>query len=300
MDTALNIDKSTIIEQLEGKLRVDLCYLPDEHKADRDIALAAIARDGFNLHYFPLFNNDKEIVKIAVSMKGSALLYASEAMKDDREIVVHALHQTQQAYHYISQRLRKDISLAMSAVLRDGLLLYYAEESLKDEESVVLAAVKQNGNALEYVSDRLKNIPYIVEAAIKKNGEALLYAPDIFKNDITYIKMALQVNGNLIDFYPQYRDNKEIALLAVGAHGNSISFLSSRLKNDARIAYIAYCNDDSNFYRIGRQLAKQINNAKQNGVNIKEYLRLAADAQDLREALENDSSNNKSVKRRKI
>ena len=71
---------------------------------------------------------------------GSALLYASEALKRDKDVV-------------------------LTAVKNYGRALEYASPELQNDPDVVLAAVKQDGEALEFANPGLQNDSEILKAA---------------------------------------------------------------------------------------------------------------------------------------
>ena len=66
--------------------------MPDEMKADRDIALAAVRNDGAALQFVSDdFRNDRGIVLEAIRRSEWALWYMPTAMRADREVAIEAI-----------------------------------------------------------------------------------------------------------------------------------------------------------------------------------------------------------------
>ncbi len=78
--------------------------------------MEAVLQEGYALEYAKLFQNDKEIVLVAVNQEGGSLEFASEDLKNDKEVV-------------------------MAAVEQDGLSLEYAGDLMKDNLEVVNKAI---------------------------------------------------------------------------------------------------------------------------------------------------------------
>lgn len=89
----------------------------DKLKADKDIALAAINKNGYCLkHCSAELQNDKELVIAAVTKDGQALKFVNDKFKDDIEVVKAALSNIGNnlpslVLRYASDRIRKNPEL---------------------------------------------------------------------------------------------------------------------------------------------------------------------------------------------
>lgn len=127
------------------------------------------------------FKNDRNVLRIAVSKGGWALINASETLRNDPELVLIAVKKHGRALVMASQTLRKNRKIVLAAVKKDGLALQYVSTPLKDNRVIVFAAVKQTCWALKHASSRLKNDLEIVATAIKKDCQALRYASQLLQ-----------------------------------------------------------------------------------------------------------------------
>ena len=161
---------------------------------------------------------DRAVVLAAVTQKGYALRYASEALKGDKQVVLTAVTQKGMALEYADNKLKNDKDVVLAAVSQYGMALEYADDILKNDKDIVLTAVTQKGMALEYAHFKLKNDKDVVLAAVSQDGMALKYADDILKNDKDVVLAA--VNKDLKSIYyaseilkKRYKSNKKVPLV---------------------------------------------------------------------------------------
>lgn len=103
--------------------------IPESHKQDKDILLAALTQNGKALRYVPKpFLRDYDIVHTAVTQNGLALQYASLSLQNNRHIVAAAVNQ-------------------------NGMALQYAYETLQNDEEIIMMAVRQNKEVLIHLND---------------------------------------------------------------------------------------------------------------------------------------------------
>ena len=96
-----------------------------------------LAKDGLELRKYPEFQDNEEVVLLAVKENGFALEFASKRLQNKKEIVIEA-------------------------VKEDCEALYYASDDLRDNPEIVLIAMQERWGAIDYASERLQKI-------IKKN-----------------------------------------------------------------------------------------------------------------------------------
>jgi hypothetical protein len=128
---------------------------------------------------------DAAQVLAMVARAGSALQYASAALRDDRGFQLQAVEQGSAlcgALRYASA-LRSDRDVVMPLVAQNGNALQHASEALRNDKEVVLAAVAQSGWALQYALDALRNDKEVVLAAVAQRGSALQDASEALQGD---------------------------------------------------------------------------------------------------------------------
>jgi len=82
-------------------------YIPECLLHDREVAIAAMKRDGYGLSYFPHFNNDEEVVLAATINHNGILKFAAPELYTNRNFMMRAIKiranmlWTDQAQHFI-------------------------------------------------------------------------------------------------------------------------------------------------------------------------------------------------------
>lgn len=160
------------------------CQLDYIYRADKDVVLAAVKKDGRNLQYASKkLQSDKEVVLAAISNYGKALQYASRKFRLDKEIV-------------------------LAAVSNDGMALRYASQKLKSDIEVVFVAVQNNRDALMFADSSIR-------ALISKKAKSILNASRL--TGLSIIDYRPIING-LIDGMLNIKDNpseRKITYLAI-------------------------------------------------------------------------------------
>ena len=213
----------------------------EELRNDKDIVLAAVARNGGMLQFAsPELQKDKAIVSTAVVQNACALQYACEDMKSNREIVLTAVKVDGQVLQYANLELQNDKEVVLAAVQQNGLALEFASPRLQKNEEIVLTATKQNGSALEYVSPEFQYDKSIVLAAVVQKGQALEFASPKLQNNREIVLVAVQHNGTALQFAsPELRNDREIVLAAVKHNGDALQYAGLELRKDAEIILVA-------------------------------------------------------------
>ncbi len=94
--------KNEAIEQLK---KDGWCFKPMiEFHGDRDVALVAVEKNGYNLsHLSDELKDDKEVVSVAVKQQGMALEYVSDRLRDDEEIIEFAIKNRPDAIRWTNE-----------------------------------------------------------------------------------------------------------------------------------------------------------------------------------------------------
>ena len=233
----LRKDKEVVINALNHELArpqsIDPALL-----ADKDVALALVAKGGHNLKYVSdELKDDKEVVLTATSKYSNALAFASDRLKADRDVVLFALsHPVLDSGYYEVWAPRE-------------LLTYFVAPAFKDDKEVLVTAVR-NGKT-GYLND----------------PENHLYAslPSKWKADRDVAQAALAASHQILDSIPKevYAD-KEFALKAIDEWNTrnpraSIDFLTSRIKpllGDKEVVMKMLSQHGGRLYDCSREMKK--------------------------------------------
>ncbi len=122
--------------------------IPEEVFAQREVAQYMLGKDGTLLAKMPQWQNDKELVKIAVSNGYTAARDVDQSLMEDREM------------------LRAAFANATTDILNDEFYEQYA-----DDDELVWLAVKADSSNLADASDRLRDDKELVLFAIKNTDD---------------------------------------------------------------------------------------------------------------------------------
>lgn len=139
------------------KNKYELDYVSDRLKNDKEVVLAAVIKDDFNIYFAnPRLQGDKDIMRVVVNSSPEHICYASPTLLDDREFMLWAVKQGAGVLISASDRLLDDKELALIAVDRPDRTFKHLSKRLQDDKDVVLLAVKHNRANLAHVSERLQ------------------------------------------------------------------------------------------------------------------------------------------------
>lgn len=155
------------LEELDSSsAREWLRLAPEPVKENREMVLAAVAKDGLALLYAcPQLKGDSEIVLTAVANNGLALQFAEKPLRADRGIVLAAVSDNGSALEHASLELQADHEIVLTAVTDNGAALEHAGPVLQADREVVLAAVQANAVALRFAGAELRRDPILVRIA---------------------------------------------------------------------------------------------------------------------------------------
>ena len=237
---------------------------------DRDVALAAVSSGppGTGLEDAIYFQNDKEVVLVAVKVNGFALKHASKELQQDRDVVLAAVSEHHNALELLDRKnpLRNDVEIVLAAVRQDGTALEYAGKQAQANPEVVLAAVEENGYAMQYaapalkkdtqfalravaldatiafqyVAARLRDNNTVALAAVAKNGDALQFASDRLRSNRKFMLEAVAKNGDALQFASEdLRNDKDVVLAAVRNHWKALRYASKDLQSNKDVMLAA-------------------------------------------------------------
>ena len=96
-------------------------------------------------------------IKQELSINGCRLKEYLE-FQDNEEVVLIAVKENGFALEFASKRLQNKKEIVIEAVKEDCEALYYASEELRDDPEIVLIAMQERWGAIDYASERLQKI----------------------------------------------------------------------------------------------------------------------------------------------
>jgi hypothetical protein len=183
---------------------IRLVDMSPDLRNEYDIALAGVEENGFDLSLLSRENqNNKNIVLAAISKKpqsGTAIAFASDALKDDEDIALIAINNDPLALEYISSRLQNHRTIVEAAVSKNGETLKYASHNMKNDKDVVLKAVTQSKTAFKYASFQMRTDEDILQA-FKRHSQALFLPPQESTIDMAEQIDPLIVKNEILDIF---------------------------------------------------------------------------------------------------
>jgi len=150
---------------------------PEAALADREVVLAALERESFNLMFADhALQEDREFILEAVQMTPEALIFAGSKFQDDRSVVLTAVQQDPEVLHCVGPMCSDDRDIVSMAVLRKPEMLQHAGSACKDDRDIVLTAVRENPKVLQHAGPLCKGDRDIVLTAVRQDPRLLEYA----------------------------------------------------------------------------------------------------------------------------
>lgn len=173
-----------------------LIYSGGDLRADREVVLAAVERDGLALERAAeKLRGDREVVETAVKDQGGALRYASEELRRDRDLVLAALEDDGCALEHASEELRGDRGVAAAALHSNSFAMKALAPGLRSDRELILSAVQRNAFALEHASEELLADPSFLLAAVRRNALVLEELPRELRADRDFMLRVVRENG---------------------------------------------------------------------------------------------------------
>ena len=186
----------------------------------------------------------------------SVMRYAGETILNNKEVVLKTLSLEERGFCYVSDTLHNDTEVALAAVSIDGTNFESLSDRLKDNEEIALTAAEGNGTFLaefgyemrwkylndcffKQLSDGLKHDREFLTTLIKNcnGGEFVLkYVSEQFKNDKELIVLAVKKHGRVLEYASDsLKNDNEIVIEALKKETSAFRFASDALRNDSDI-----------------------------------------------------------------
>ena len=213
----LRHNKKFLLELLEkGADPHILSHVSKRIILDRNFAMKAVAINGKSLGQFIIyglfeskrpFENDRELVKIAVKQNGKALRY-TDKLRDDKEIITEAVKSNGDAIEYVSHKhlTQELIDLAITSK-RPGLkalheILYDRDRHRRKldfsiKEELAIKALEIDGLQIAHLEDQSDTL---CRAAIEQNPEAIRHiSPDAVHKYAEFALQAISADLSLLE-----------------------------------------------------------------------------------------------------
>lgn len=191
-------------------------YLPDILFERRDLALAAVKQNGLLLERTKLFQDDDEVVMVAVTSRPRAVKFASKRLQNDRDILIAA-----------ATNSNDDLVFSVEPMARHN-----------DDDELVGLAIDANGANIAYASERIRgDFDWAMRALLNKRGiypfESYECLDDHLKRD-KRIALAVAEWDDLPSEFPEpsLSDDDDLGL-ALSKHedGFALFGMSKRIKS---------------------------------------------------------------------
>lgn len=189
------MNKDQIIKALKNSKEKNSVSLSElqRYNNDRDVMKVALNVNGeFLKHLSPNLKSDKELIIIAVNQNSKALNYVDEKMLKNKSFVLALLNINTTAIFQIHDSLKNDIDVAKLVLSKDGNRIKSLGQNVQDNKELLLPYVEKNGNMLAYVSNRLKKDKHFVKKCVQESPNALYFASEEMRNEEDVVWTALQ------------------------------------------------------------------------------------------------------------
>ncbi|CAE7150598.1 Dnaaf1 [Symbiodinium necroappetens] len=124
----------------------------------RELAKAALRKDGRALEALDTLRADSELVHIALENDARALQFAAEDLRDDAELVLAAVRRRGQVLRWASERLRGERHVVLTAIDQDPRAVMFASEELARDKEVLLAAMSKDPSLAVHLANVARGI----------------------------------------------------------------------------------------------------------------------------------------------
>lgn len=233
---------------------------------NRDFILSLEPKYGYaiDLEYVSdQLRDDREIVLRAVTRSNSQLEFASEKLQNDKDVVFTALqHYGYYAFQYASAELRNDKEFVMRILSDPKIFSYsfdYVSDELKRDREVVYEAVKGFGEMYYNINDEFKNDREIALLSLVSTDDPFRWHyecfPDSFKNDRDFFISAFNITSDIAQFIsPQLARDREVAQIVISQGGETLNYFADEIRDDYELVKLALTTYGSAYFAASSRL----------------------------------------------
>ncbi|EFC48245.1 predicted protein [Naegleria gruberi] len=172
-----------------------------------------------------LLTSNSNIMKIILSRNGNLLKYFPN-YQNDRELVKIALQSNVQAFEFASQELRSDFELCNMALSINGSLMkYVTNEDVKNNKGIALNSIKNSETSFRYLSENLKSNLEFCKIVLKSNYRIFPYLPYELRNDESIFKLQPKVESLPFEYFGEDIKKNINFQKSMLQRGNSLSLI---------------------------------------------------------------------------
>lgn len=197
----------------------ELEYSPTVYYDDRTVQVYTLTKKPEFNHWVMRigFDDDRDLMKLAVSVNGENLKYATNRLQQDDEICLLALQQTGLALPYVRSTIRNEVEIIKPLLLASECVLQGIPTPYCNDPDIVLHAIRSDHTQLQYASDALR--------ASREIAATVVCQPH--KNKI--VPAAVKwISEDL-------KDDTELMMQAVKANPQAYTYISPRLRRHPAI-----------------------------------------------------------------
>ncbi len=242
----------------EGLLDAIRDTAPAAVRGDRDVMLAAIAKEGEVVQYASeALRSEKGFMLAAIEAKddASVVQYASEALRADRSFMLAAIAKDWEAVRYASGALRSDEAVMVAAIAKDVRAMKFASAALLAEKDFMLAAASKNARAVQYAPEALRADGAFMLAAIDANHLVVDQVPSSLRESRSFMPVALlraRIATDHFSVVPHMlrqasvaaRDNRVVMMAAAAKNGMAARYASKALRGDRQFMLTAAASNE--------------------------------------------------------
>lgn len=157
------------------------------------------------------------------------------------EVVEAAIRLNPMAIRYASVRFQDDKRLALMAVSGRASAVQYISSSLQDDDEVARIVVNKNKDYAKYLSKRIQDALWVFNDQYPVEENKWL--------DREWVKQEVARHGVKIKLAGKFKEDKEIAKLAVKNNGLAYLHVSNKLKMDKEIVLLSLTTN-KNIYKF--------------------------------------------------
>lgn len=190
--------------------------VPDELKKNPKFVKSALKIRGFSLKYFPDFQEDKDMVSLAVAQNRRAIRFIGQALKGFKGYVENLMSSTNCVEVFTS-----------------------ADEELKSDPAFVKVAMKLDRHVFEHVDEALKNDRDFVVDLLDSQLIAAYQVPGDLAKQRDILLRLCALEADILQTYDEYINDPEFALEAVDANMHCYKYFGHDARADKAVATMA-------------------------------------------------------------
>ena len=251
--------KNFFLNLLDDSYNAEFClkWADNSLKNDFNFISKCISKNARSIKFANKnINKFEKLVLKAIKKDGEILKSLGSQFLNNKKVILLAAETNGEVFKYINKSLRNDKQIAFKCLLKDPQMLRLADKKFKANKNLIIKLIKKDFSCFKFIDKKLKRDKDILKLLILnlKSGSgseyklAASYLVELGDKDL--IKFAVKRDGFWLDHLSnKYKNDKEIALLAVNNYYGHFSDISERLKEDKQILEFAskkYLKDKKN------------------------------------------------------